>query len=1020
MSVSTLDNLKKEAKRWLKTLRANDADARARLMRAYPDAPAQPVLRHVQHALAREHGFENWTALTTAVTGAPAHPSAAPDSIVSTFLEFACWDHHTHGTADHRMHDRAAQRLLAQHPAIARHSLYTAVVCGEIDEVARIVRGRSAAAREPGGARGWTPLLYLAYTRFTHPRTLDNALEIARLLIDHGANPNDFYMAGDSEYSCLVGAAGEGEQSSPRQPYATALYTLLLERGAGPYDIQVLYNTHFSGDMLWWLEPTYQRSLATGRKADWDDPHWHMLDMGGYGTGAHFVLKVALENENMALAEWALAHGADPNSDASSHPKFRLEHTLYDTARLRGLDDFAALLQRHGGKTSGAPLPDDVAFVSAVLRLDRTAARAMVEAHPEYLRSHRAMFEAASRDRPDAIALLLELGVPLEIEDRTGARALHHAAGNDAVRAARFLIDRGAEIDPRESSWGATPIGWAAHGDNAGTLDLLSRYTRNVWTLAFRGYVDRLRDVLRAEPDLAKQVTPEGITPLWWLPDDEAKAMEVVDLLLAAGADPAVTSREGRTAADWARKRGMTEIARRLGDAGGAEGVEGTAQRGGQTEHPAALERFERLAQDLLFAFERGNPDSMQRLMRHFGGDLTWAQLRAAVRQRLQGLGETVPEGYFALPHARMLIARQSGFDSWAALVSALRTDEADPTSPPIEPIAPPPPGPPDVPIEMRAPFTMRLHDHSGIPTPEVWRMLTACRDGDLRQAAALVTAWPTIIRAAYNSTTPLHLAVREGHVEIVRYLAGLGAVNPQYVTYPYKESLQTMAEDRGYDEIASILQEHARTADPDRPADESGHIEYATDFERRRFERVVGANAVSVAEEMLNRRPELATDPYAFWSEGILMSPAGNHHRAMIELLMKFGARVPKMTKWGASHYFKHEDLAAFFLDRGMDANHMNCHRTTLLHEMARTGELAKAKLLLRHGADIDAVDEEFRSTPLGFAARWGQADMIRMLLRRQADPTRSGAPWATPLAWARRKGHAAIARALEARSSG
>jgi hypothetical protein len=60
---SKLDNLKKEAKRWLKALREDDQQAQARLSRAYPDAPVEPRLRHVQHALAREHGFEGWMAL---------------------------------------------------------------------------------------------------------------------------------------------------------------------------------------------------------------------------------------------------------------------------------------------------------------------------------------------------------------------------------------------------------------------------------------------------------------------------------------------------------------------------------------------------------------------------------------------------------------------------------------------------------------------------------------------------------------------------------------------------------------------------------------------------------------------------------------------------------------------------------------------------------------------------------------------------------------------------------------------
>jgi len=59
-----VDHLNKEAKRWLKALQTNDADARARFARAYPQGPSTPVLRDVQHALARERGYVNWHALT--------------------------------------------------------------------------------------------------------------------------------------------------------------------------------------------------------------------------------------------------------------------------------------------------------------------------------------------------------------------------------------------------------------------------------------------------------------------------------------------------------------------------------------------------------------------------------------------------------------------------------------------------------------------------------------------------------------------------------------------------------------------------------------------------------------------------------------------------------------------------------------------------------------------------------------------------------------------------------------------
>jgi len=67
-----LDSLKKEAKRWLQELRANVADAHARLARALPNASGKPTLRDVQLALAHEHRFTGWTALKRALTPDPS------------------------------------------------------------------------------------------------------------------------------------------------------------------------------------------------------------------------------------------------------------------------------------------------------------------------------------------------------------------------------------------------------------------------------------------------------------------------------------------------------------------------------------------------------------------------------------------------------------------------------------------------------------------------------------------------------------------------------------------------------------------------------------------------------------------------------------------------------------------------------------------------------------------------------------------------------------------------------------
>jgi len=86
---TTLDSLKSEAKRWLKALRAGDAGARARLVEATPDAPPQPTLRDVQHALAREYGAAGWNALRNGLgTDAPIRRyEAVVDALVTAYRE---------------------------------------------------------------------------------------------------------------------------------------------------------------------------------------------------------------------------------------------------------------------------------------------------------------------------------------------------------------------------------------------------------------------------------------------------------------------------------------------------------------------------------------------------------------------------------------------------------------------------------------------------------------------------------------------------------------------------------------------------------------------------------------------------------------------------------------------------------------------------------------------------------------------------------------------------------------------
>ena len=507
-------------------------------------------------------------------------------NLVDRFLDNACPDHHVRGLPDHARARHTALRLLAHDPGIAGASLATSIVCGDLAAVERALAERPELARlkssapAPGrsggggsgdlfsdlGPKGWEPLLYLCFTRLPLPAVDQNAVPIARLLLDHGADPTVYFMAGSSRYTPLVGAIGEGEEDRPAHPRRNELVDLLLEHGADPYDNQVIYNLGFHGKAQWFLERSYRRALALGRKSDWDDPEWSMLNMGGYGSGARWQLEHAIKHGDARLVEWCLAHGANPSSPPALDPRFP-KLSLYEFAVHAEQREIAELLVRYGAERKEVTRTPLEEFVAACLRLDRPAVERDLAVHPEYLRAPEPLLTAARYDRADVVEYLLDLGMSPEVENAEKERPLHIAGYRNSLRVARLLIERGAEIDPREANWMNTPISAASYYQHREMIDLLTPHSRDVWELVYSGKLERLREVLRERPERAR-VAWENQTPLMWLPpEEEQRALEVVELLLEHGADPSLRDRAGMTAADRAERLAMFRVAARLREA---------------------------------------------------------------------------------------------------------------------------------------------------------------------------------------------------------------------------------------------------------------------------------------------------------------------------------------------------------------------------------------------------------------------------------------------------------------------
>jgi len=321
-------------------------------------------------------------------------------------------------------------------------------------------------------------------------------------------------------------------------------------------------------------------------------------------------------------------------------------------------------------------------------------------------------------------------------------------------------------------------------------------------------------------------------------------------------------------------------------------------------------------------------------------------------------------------------------------------------------------------PNELKLNLPMEVANGVTSTTTKVWDILVASRNGDLEAIKKMVDECPELIYAQYNYTPPIHFAVREGHLDFVKYLLDNGAHDPDYKIYPFLDSLLTIAQDRDHKEIAILLEQYNSDPALCKYRGDNGKIYYNRTELQKEFQTAVDKGDLVKTDQILKEHPEFASDESYFWGEGILTMPVKRNNRKLIELLMSYGAKVPDVLKWTQSYYFERYDGAAFMMEKGMNPNVMSWHHVTILHDMAQKGDIQKAELLIKHGADINPVEEEYQSTPLGLAVRWGHAEMVEYLLARGADINKAGASWATPLAWAKKKGHIEIEKIL--RNSG
>jgi ankyrin repeat protein len=279
-------------------------------------------------------------------------------------------------------------------------------------------------------------------------------------------------------------AEGQGNRETPIYGAAgiandVDLARLLIDAGADPNDGETAY--HFvehrgapCADVLWPHLDAMSRGTALLHKLDYPDLAGirRLLELGADPNGPSPFSKTVLHQavfrgHPKPYFDLLLAHGADPDRTGGAWK------TPYACAARAGRVESMEWLAAAGAATD---LNATDEFIAACAAPDPTRARELLDATPALLGDlstvDRAQIcEAADAGNTEGVRLMLDMGWNIDTLGPTWSEAaIHRAAMQGHIDTVELLYERGADLTVRDRCYSASPLGWASHG---GHLELV-------------------------------------------------------------------------------------------------------------------------------------------------------------------------------------------------------------------------------------------------------------------------------------------------------------------------------------------------------------------------------------------------------------------------------------------------------------------------------------------------------------------------------------------------------------------